>query len=325
MIQSLVDVLGTGSWDSDSGVHACWLPEGKYVLYLVSVDAVPGLRADTDDICQRFDTFILSPKDTARDCYREMKSLKWVNSASLITAYSARKVLNSWSFAVFQTPPIKVWLQDTVTTCSNEARRQMISNLRLLAAERKEGALKTRMKAQRKIWTASVPEPMVSETDLVVLPTHCEEYTTVLSKLTSPLTFPAACVKKCIVDERRKRFDAYRLHNLPTGHQEVRIAFHGTPQVSSANSIARNGPDFTKAGSNVGTALGCGFYTSSESVYPESIAKSQGSLLVLSVAPGRMFEGNGSVATLAESGHDSVTTKGNIQNDYECVCQYYIL
>lgn len=324
MRRSLLQILERGNWDANSGVQACWLPAGKYVLYLVSVDDVPGLRADTDDICQRFGAFIShAPRSGKKssgaiisDCYCEMRALEWVNTTRLLTAGSTRKDFNPWSIIVFQSPIMKLWLQDTITRIKTEAKARMITDLTSLAVKEKTAALKAREKTQKKILavTASLPVVLESDipavTDLIVVSAGSAEYTTALSSLTSPLSYPAVCVKKCVVNERRKRFDAYRLHNLPVGHQQVRTAFHGTPQVSSANSIARNGPDFTRAGSNAGTALGAGFYTSTESEYPESIAKSDGALLVLSVAPGRMFVGNGSVSALADSGHDSVTTKG---------------
>lgn len=321
---SLLQILGWRNWDANSGVQACWLPVGKYILYLVSVDAIPGLRADTDDICQRFGAFISHAPRAGKksggvkksDCYHEMRALEWVNMTRLFTVGSARKDFHQWSVVVFQSPIMKLWLQDTITRIKTEAKAKMIIDLASLAVKEKTAALKEREKTQKKILavTASLPVVLESDipavTDLIVVPAGSTEHTAALSSLTSPLSHPAACVKKCVVDERRKRFDAYRLHNLPVGHQQVRTAFHGTPQVSSANSIARNGPDFTRAGSNVGAALGAGFYTSTESQYPESIAKSAGALLVLSVAPGRMLVGSGSVSTLADSGHDSITTTG---------------
>ena len=86
----------------------------------------------------------------------------------------------------------------------------------------------------------------------------------------------------------------------------------GTPQVTFANSIARHGPDLSKAGSTTGTALGAGFYTSTENSYPESISGPNGSVLVCRVAPGKMML-NASSSTTASSvqsaGFDSVTTQ----------------
>jgi hypothetical protein len=84
----------------------------------------------------------------------------------------------------------------------------------------------------------------------------------------------------------------------------------GTPQVAFANSIARNGPDLSRAGSTTGTALGAGFYTDTNNPYPESIAGPNGSLLMCTVAPGKIMPGANSSTTassLRSAGFDSVT------------------
>jgi O-acetyl-ADP-ribose deacetylase (regulator of RNase III) len=118
-------------------------------------------------------------------------------------------------------------------------------------------------------------------------------------------------IRKVNIPEREERFDAY-LKSRASGFRSSARSFHGTPTLQAAASIARTGPDLSRAGKNIGKAFGAGFYTDTDPTYPEGVAGS-GSVLVCTVAPGKACSaGNSSTtaATLSAQGFDSVAPNG---------------
>jgi O-acetyl-ADP-ribose deacetylase (regulator of RNase III) len=129
-------------------------------------------------------------------------------------------------------------------------------------------------------------------------------------KLTSGSKQPVR-IRKVNIPEREQRFDAY-LASRASGFRSSARSFHGTPTLAAAASIARAGPDLSRAGKNIGKAYGAGFYTDTDPAYPEGVAGS-GSVLVCTVAPGKSCsQGNSSTtaATLSMQGFDSVAPRG---------------
>jgi hypothetical protein len=142
----------------------------------------------------------------------------------------------------------------------------------------------------------SMPEPQ----DIVTISQPPGE------KLTSGQRQPVR-FRKVNIPERNQRFSAY-VQSRAEGFRNTARSFHGTPTLTAAASIARNGPDMKRAGSNIGTAFGAGFYTDTDPAYPEGVA-GQGSVCVCTVAPGKYTkQGNSSTtaASLAAQGYDSV-------------------
>jgi O-acetyl-ADP-ribose deacetylase (regulator of RNase III) len=129
-------------------------------------------------------------------------------------------------------------------------------------------------------------------------------------KLTSGSKQPVR-IRKINIPEREERFDAY-LKSRASGFQSSARSFHGTPTLQAAASIARTGPDLSRAGKNIGKVYGAGFYTDTDPRYPEGVAGS-GSVLVCTVAPGKSCskgDSSTTAATLSAQGFDSVAPNG---------------
>jgi O-acetyl-ADP-ribose deacetylase (regulator of RNase III) len=129
-------------------------------------------------------------------------------------------------------------------------------------------------------------------------------------KLTSGSRQPVR-FRKVNMPDREQRFDAY-LKSRASGYQRSARSFHGTPTLAAAASIARTGPDLSRAGKNIGKVYGAGFYTDTDPAYPEGVA-GNGSVLVCTVAPGKSCPGGNSsttAASLAAQGFDSVAPNG---------------
>ncbi len=129
-------------------------------------------------------------------------------------------------------------------------------------------------------------------------------------KLTSGSKQPVR-IRKVHIPEREERFDAY-LKSRASGFQSSARSFHGTPTLEAAASIARTGPDLSRAGKNIGKVFGAGFYTDTDPTYPEGVA-GNGSVLVCTVAPGKSCpksDSSTTAATLSAKGFDSVAPNG---------------
>jgi hypothetical protein len=88
----------------------CWVGEGKYVLFLISVDAIPGLQTASSSIEQRFSRFINSghARMSGHEC-REMSELKWHRIVDLMGQRAIVK-LSPFAQKVFHDDTFQTWL-----------------------------------------------------------------------------------------------------------------------------------------------------------------------------------------------------------------------
>jgi 8-oxo-dGTP pyrophosphatase MutT (NUDIX family) len=129
-LKSLSSTIANSDVSSDS-ILTCYYPGGKYVLYLVNVDAVPALRGATSDVTTTFDKFIKRPhlrnKKKATSEFLEMSSLDWVDLNTILARLSAfgsgasairgECGLNEFAALIFKCPALRDEL-------SNIKRRQ---------------------------------------------------------------------------------------------------------------------------------------------------------------------------------------------------------
>ena len=266
-----------------AGVEVCWLPRGKYALYLVHVDAVPGLRAETEHAERKFAAFVASPRyRTAPIDFKEMTGLKWAPAARLVSPPFPKS--NPWSVTVFSAGAVKEWL-----TAKAEELKPDLAALLLdrIESERDRATNEVpHLQANLRKHSALIPPvsqaqvPVVS--DLTFLAPTSTEFQKVAHKFQSLV--PITAIKKVNVTSRLSRFTQYT-SALPAPHNQIEHSYHGTPNAANANAIARQGPDLTKAGQSNGTALGSGFYTSQNVSTAFSYCKG-GSICVLRVALG---------------------------------------
>lgn len=266
-----------------AGVEVCWLPRGKYALYLVNVDAVPGLRAATDDVDQKFARFVNSVAyHSAPHDFKEMSSLRWMPAARFVSPPFPKS--NSWAVSVFSAATVKEWIVKTTA----ELKPHLTTALReKIESERdKATGLVTSLQARLKKYLVPIPPVAKSQvppvSDLTFLTPSSAEYQKVAQKFSSFAAITA--IKKVNVASRLNRFNLYT-QALPSTHSQIEHSFHGTASAASADAIARKGPDLTKAGQSNGTALGSGFYTTQNANTAFSYCKG-GSICLLRVAPG---------------------------------------
>lgn len=279
------------------GVEVCWLPRGKYALYLVHVDAVPGLRAATADIEQKFAAFVSSPKYRAAPHeYKEMSGLRWASAARFVSPPFPKA--NTWAVTVFSAAAVKEWLTKTAA----ELKPHLATVLREKIESERDKATGEVASLQARLTRHSVPIPPVTQSqvppvsDLTFLAPASAEYQKVAHKFHT--LAPITAIKKVNVASRVSRFNQYTQALAPE-HRQIEHSYHGTQGAASADAIARSGPDLTKAGQSNGTALGSGFYTTQNVNTAFSYCKG-GSICVLRVAPG-MSATNADTSTTASS------------------------
>ncbi|KAK9797437.1 hypothetical protein WJX73_004192 [Symbiochloris irregularis] len=111
------------------------------------------------------------------------------------------------------------------------------------------------------------------------------------------------------------RFNAYK-QTMSPDLQQITLACHGTQLAKSANSIARNGPDFSKVGSANGHAYGRGFYMAHSSTpqMARGYAGNSGAICVCSALVGKQknqgLSSEDDAGSLLQEGYDSVLRGG---------------
>jgi hypothetical protein len=226
------------------------------------------------------------------------------------------------TIAILRSWPFQKWAAEVDESLKTTTKENMIASLRpqlQKAIEMAKGMVPKLQADERKfrVETPEVTEEEVEVTDLVVLDPSTQEFKAVAKFAQHPVM----CIKRVDIKEREDRFKAYVQH-LPQDKRAVTETYHGTPRVASGNNIARHGPDLKRAGQNVGSAYGAGFYTAKETQTPAGYSRGTGSVLVCEVAMGNyMRGGDGSVTAATLAGHpkgpyDSVLAHGDT---------YYIL
>lgn len=165
-------------------------------------------------------------------------------------------------------------------------------------AQEQAPSLRSQLEKHSKAVAFKRPAQLV--TDLMPLDSSSAEFKKVVQ---DHAVHPVSAVLKVNVPARTQRFQNY-ISTLPQDKRSVVISLHGTPIPANATSIARQGPDITRAGSNAGTALGQGFYTAEDKQTPAGYSGATGAVCVCEVAPGNMKEGGNTsitAATLASS------------------------
>ena len=108
VVNSCPPTMAAGISAAAIPMEVCWLPCGKYALYLVHADSVVGLAAATADIEQQFVDFKNSPRyATAPHDFKEMDELRWVSVSELRQASTQR---NEFLKKVLQDDVFKKWI-----------------------------------------------------------------------------------------------------------------------------------------------------------------------------------------------------------------------
>ena len=275
---------------------------------ILEADDVPEMSNAFDDIEEEYAQFATSNAGIEADeIYKLHASIKWTSLNALL-----QKNDGIWS-----SKQLKDWVAHLSKDLPKSIKKRMMKNLKKSAEKAKNKALAevpVLKKQERKLKIIiNKPEPQMEDEetqealkdmDLVVLDPGDAEYisaATALSSSGGQNHPPITCIKKVILPARLNSFKAYakglQSSGAPIHSTQV---FHGTPQVDWANSIARNGPDISRAGSNVGKVYGAGFY--SAEVPQLGYAGTSGSMLLCDVTDGRICtSGNGSTtaSTLA--------------------------
>ena len=240
-LKSLSSTIANSDGSSDS-ILTCYYPAGKYVLYLVNVDAVPALRGATSDVTKAFDKFIEWPrlrnKKKATSEFLEMSSLDWVDLNTVL----AERGLNEFAALIFKCPALCEQFSNIKSTVHQATIGALMATLPASAAEAKTKAVAAHKEIARKLRDPKISQPLppVSAanvpppSDITVLDPSDAEY-----RVAAAFAQHAVVnVKKVNVAVRNQRFDAY-VRSLPPGHQQTVRAFHGTPKSDNASSISR--------------------------------------------------------------------------------------
>jgi len=190
-----------------------------------------------------------------------MNRLEWKSVETSTNGPQLGNSVSKFAEVVLATPTFSKWLHNLCSEFPSQVISLMISNFKERAKAGIDRAKKEKKKASKEVEKVKDELPPVSEpdippvTDIQVISEGSEEYRAAMNRLTHPLVYPPSCIKKVNVPARVSKFDAYIQHHLPATHRSTKEAFHGTPHVAWANTIARTGPDISRPATNVLSSL----------------------------------------------------------------------